>query len=90
MKSFVDITPIKRFFNLLNVERQQIMSIFVFAVFNGLVILSLPLGIQAIINFINGGQVSSSWIVLVVLVTAGIALSGITYVMQLKISEISF
>ena len=39
--------------------------------------LSLPLGIQAIINLIQGAQISSSWIVLVILVTIGVAFVGL-------------
>jgi hypothetical protein len=36
--------------------------------------LSLPLGIQAITNFIQSGRASASWIVLIVLVVFGVAL----------------
>ena len=80
-------TPLKRFFNLIKVDRQEIISIYVYALFNGLVSLSLPIGIQAIINLISGGQVSTSWIVLVVFVILGVALSGAMQIMQLAISE---
>lgn len=81
------MSPLKRFFNLLKVEKQQILSIYVYALFNGVVALSLPLGIQAIISLITGGQVSTSWVVLVILVIAGVALSGVMQIMQLSISE---
>lgn len=79
--------PFKRFIKLLKVEKQDIFSIYVYAIFNGLVSLSLPLGIQAIINLITGGQVSSSWVVLVIIVTLGIALNGAMQIMQMSISE---
>jgi ABC-type bacteriocin/lantibiotic exporter with double-glycine peptidase domain len=49
--------------------------------------LSLPLGIQAIINLIQGAQVSTSWIVLVVLVTLGVAFVGLLQLMQIRIIE---
>jgi ABC-type bacteriocin/lantibiotic exporter with double-glycine peptidase domain len=49
--------------------------------------LSLPLGIQAIINLIQSGRVSVSWIVLVFIVIAGVALVGILSLMQLRITE---
>lgn len=87
MKILERMSPLKRFFNLLKVEKQQILSIYVYALFNGVVALSLPLGIQAIISLISGGQVSSSWIVLVILVITGVALSGVMQIMQLSISE---
>lgn len=49
--------------------------------------LSLPLGIQAIINLIQGGQISTSWVVLVAFVILGITFSGILQIMQLRITE---
>lgn len=79
--------PVKRFLNLLKVDRQEILSIYVYAIFNGILSLSLPLGVQAIINLISGGQVSTSWIILVVLVILGIALRGVMQIMQLSVTE---
>ena len=76
------ISSIKRFFNLLKVNKQDILSIYVYALFNGLIALSLPIGIQAIINFISGGQISTSWIILVAFVITGVALTGVMQIMQ--------
>ncbi|WNJ20023.1 ATP-binding cassette domain-containing protein [Pontibacter sp. G13] len=87
MKTNVGITPLKRFFNLLKIDRQEILSIYVYALFHGILTLSLPIGIQAIINLISGGQMSTAWIVLVVFVIAGVALTGVMQIMQLSISE---
>lgn len=81
------MTPVRRFFNLLKVDKQEILSIYVYAIFHGLVTLSLPLGIQAIINLITGGQVSTSWIVMVIFVILGVAFTGVLQIMQLTISE---
>ena len=87
MSNYADISTIGRFFNLLKVDKQDILSIYVYAIFNGLLSLTLPLGIQAIINLISGGQMSTSWIVLVVVVIIGVALTGIMQIMQLTITE---
>lgn len=81
------LTPWNRFINLLSVERKDIFQIFYYALFSGIVALSLPLGIQAIINLIQGAEISSSWIVLIVLVTLGAAFTGILQLMQLRIIE---
>ncbi len=81
------MTPLKRFYNLLNLERKDVMQIFFYAIFAGLISLSLPLGIQAIINFIQSGRVSASWIVLIIVVVIGVALVGILSLMQLRITE---
>jgi ABC-type bacteriocin/lantibiotic exporter with double-glycine peptidase domain len=80
-------TPWKRLLGLLELERKDIFQIFYYAIFSGLVSLSLPLGIQAIINLIQGAQISTSWIVLVILVTLGVVFSGSLQVMQLRIIE---
>lgn len=81
------LTPIKRFFNLLKVDQQEIASIYIYALFNGMVTLSIPLGIQAIISFITSGEISSSWIVLVIFVVLGVGFTGIMQIMQLTITE---
>ena len=64
-------TPLKRFFNLLRLDKRDISQLFFYAIFAGLISLSLPLGIQAIINFIQSGRISASWIVVVILVVVG-------------------
>ena len=81
------ITPIKRFTGLLELDKRDIKQVFYYAIFAGLVALSLPLGIQAIINLIQGAQVSTSWIVLVVVVTLGVAFQGVLQLMQIRILE---
>jgi len=81
------LRPIQRLWRLLKPDKKEITNVYVYSAFNGLVNLSLPLGIQAIINLIQGGQISTSWIVLVVLVVLGVALSGVMRILQLKITE---
>lgn len=80
-------TPFQRLMNLLKLDRKDVVQIILYAVFAGLVSLSLPLGIQAIINLIQSGRVSASWVLLVVIVIIGVALGGILSVMQLRITE---
>ena len=87
MENKYKISTLKRFYRLLQVDKQDILSVYIYALFNGAVVLSLPLGIQAIISLISGGQVSTSWIILVILVILGLALSGVMQIMQLSIAE---
>lgn len=87
MENKVELTPLKRFFLLLKPDRSEIRNVYIYAVFNGLINLSLPIGIQAIINLIQGGAISTSWLVLVLFVTTGIALGGVMQVNQLRITE---
>lgn len=77
----------QRLQRLLAVDKREITQVYIYALLNGLVNLSLPLGIQAIINLIQGGEVSTSWIILVVFVLIGIALTGVFQLLQLRIVE---
>ncbi|MDG1780483.1 MAG: ATP-binding cassette domain-containing protein [Flavobacteriales bacterium] len=81
------ITPTRRFWKLLKPDKREITNVYVYAIFNGLVTLSLPLGIQAIVNLIQGGQISTSWVILVTIVVLGVAASGILQIFQLRITE---
>ena len=81
------MSPWQRFIGLLKLDKRDIKQLFYYAIFAGLVALSLPLGIQAIINLIQGAQLSTSWIVLVVLVTLGVAFQGALQLMQVRILE---
>jgi ABC-type bacteriocin/lantibiotic exporter with double-glycine peptidase domain len=80
-------TPLKRFFSLLKDEKKEIYAIYFYAVLNGLVSLSLPLGIQAILNFILGGRLTTSWVILVIIVALGVIFGGFLQVSQLYLSE---
>ena len=87
MDSIGKLTPVQRFWRLLQPDRKEIRNVYVYAVFNGLINLSLPLGIQAIINLIQGGQVSTAWVVLVTVVVLGVTATGILQIAQLRITE---
>ncbi|MDA9820643.1 ATP-binding cassette domain-containing protein [Salibacteraceae bacterium] len=81
------LTPTQRFWKLLKPDSKEIRDIYVYSIFNGLVALTLPLGIQAIINLIQGGQISTSWVVLVTVVVLGVAISGVLQIFQLRLTE---
>lgn len=81
------LTPSQRFWKLLKPDKKEIQNVYIYSIFNGIVNLSLPLGIQAIVNLIQGGQVSTSWIVLVGMVVFGVALAGVFQIYQLRITE---
>ena len=65
------LKPLARFGNLLRLDKKDIYQVIWYALISGIVSLSLPLGIQAIINLIQGGKVNVSWIILVVVVVRG-------------------
>jgi ABC-type bacteriocin/lantibiotic exporter with double-glycine peptidase domain len=80
-------SPVKRFWNLLKIYKSEIKQIYFYAILIGVVNLTLPLGIQAIINFLQTGMISSSWFLLIFFVLGGIAITGILQVLQLRIVE---
>ena len=82
-----NITPLRRFLKLARTDKRDILRLFIFSVFAGIVGLSIPLGVQAIINFIAIGQQTTSWIVLIFMVTIGTAIIGLARLMQLIIIE---
>jgi ABC-type bacteriocin/lantibiotic exporter with double-glycine peptidase domain len=79
--------PIERFKNLIKADKKDVYQLLIYSIIGGLISLSIPLGIQAIINFIQAGKVSTSWIVLVIIVVTGVAFVGILKIMQFRITE---
>lgn len=78
---------LQRLQRLLYTERRIIYLILFYAMLNGLIVLTLPLGIQAIINYIMGGRVSSSWVILILVVMAGLIISGLIQIAQMTMTE---
>lgn len=81
------ITPVRRFIKLFHQDTQAVFNLYVFALFAAIVSLSLPLGIQAIINLIVSGQVTTSFYILIILVLLGYTLNGYLQVLQISVSE---
>lgn len=81
------LTPMGRLLRLLSKYRREIRYIILYAVVAGLINLSLPLGIQAIIGLIAGGGISASWGLLVAFVITGAVITGGLRLMQLSIME---
>ncbi len=80
-------SPVSRIFNLVKLERKEISAVYYYAILNGLIQLSLPLGVQAIIGFVLGASMRASLIVLIILVVTGVLVAGIMQVNQMKIVE---
>ncbi|ELR73551.1 HlyB/MsbA family ABC transporter [Fulvivirga imtechensis AK7] len=80
-------TPFQRLVRLLSEEKKDIFYIYVYALFIGLIGLSLPLGIQAIVSLISGGVFFSSIYLLISLVIVGVLAVGGLQVMQISLVE---
>lgn len=80
--------PLRRFFRMLSLDRKEIANIYLYAIFNGLINLALPLGIQAIIGLTLASEISSSWVLLIVLVTFATAAAGVMQILQISLTEV--
>jgi len=86
-KTFSITKSIAKLNNILLLDRKDIVVIYVFAFLGGLVQLSLPLGIQSIINFVMAGSISTSIVVLIAMVVFGVFINGLLQIRQLQIIE---
>ena len=82
---------IRKFFEVIRLEKKEVSAIYFFAILSGLIQLSLPLGIQAIINFaqVAAGQSklpASMWL-LIFMVVLGVLSSGVLQVSQMRVVE---
>lgn len=80
-------TPFQRIWNLVLTEKRNIRFLYVYAILSGAIGLVIPLGIQAIIGLVLAGKLSSSWFILIVLITLAILIAGLTRLAQLSILE---
>lgn len=81
------LTPMQRFFKLIALERKEITAIYFYAIISGLISLSLPLGIQSIINLLFGGVISTSLVVLIGVVVLGVLANGWIQILQMRVNE---
>jgi ABC-type bacteriocin/lantibiotic exporter with double-glycine peptidase domain len=82
------LSPLKRLFKMLRNERKDIGYIYIYAIVVGIMSLSLPLGIQAIIGLVSGGLAFSSVYVLIGIVIIGVIVSGVMQIYQLTLVEV--
>jgi ABC-type bacteriocin/lantibiotic exporter with double-glycine peptidase domain len=80
-------TPVQKLFKLLANFKSEIKEIYLFALLNSLVSLSLPLGLQAIIQYLITGQPSSSLYLIMGVIVLATILNGWMNIHQLNISE---
>lgn len=79
--------PVARLWNLVRDEKSDITAVYFYATLSGLIQLSIPVGIQTIIGFVLGGTLSTSLVVLITVLVAGVLFTGIMQVNQMKIIE---
>lgn len=77
----------RRLFQYITKEKKDVASIYIYAILSGLVQLSIPLGIQAIVGFVMGATMVTSLYVLIAFVTLGTFLVGFFRIRVMQIIE---
>ena len=72
---------------LTKLHKKEILAIYLFSAFSGLVQLSLPLGVQAIVGFALGATMVTSIYVLIFLVVLGVVIVGLLQINQMRLIE---
>lgn len=78
----------RKLFALLKDENKDIWLLYVYAIISGIISLTLPLGVQAIITYLMGAYLSTSLVLLIALVIAGTFFVGVLQLFQLSIVEV--
>lgn len=81
------VQALGRLFSLLRLDRKDISAIYIFAILSGFISLSLPLGIQTIVTFVQTNEIRASVVVLITIVVIGVFLGGLIQVRQMQVIE---
>ncbi len=77
----------KKILDLIKIERSEISSVYFYAILNGIIQLSLPLGIQAILGFVLGATMVTSVYLLIFIIIIAVLIVGYLQINQMKIIE---
>ena len=80
-------TAIQKLHKLITLDKKDVSLVYFFALAGGLISLTLPLGIQTIINFVMANSLSTSIIILICIVILGSFLNGFIQIRQLQVIE---
>jgi ATP-binding cassette subfamily B protein len=80
-------SPLARIFNLVRLERKEISAIYFYAIFNGLILLAIPVGIQALIGFAQTNTASASIVVLIAFIVISVFVAGVLQIKQMQLTE---
>ena len=77
----------KALFKYITKEKKDVVSIYIYAILGGLVQLSIPLGIQAIVSYVMGATMVTSLYLLIGFVVLGTFLYGVFRIKVMQIIE---
>jgi ABC-type bacteriocin/lantibiotic exporter with double-glycine peptidase domain len=90
-ESFKNYTDHKKawslLFNLIKVERQDLYYVIIYSLLTGVLTLSLPLGVQAVLNLVSSGMMVDTIYYLIALVVLGSLIGGGLQIIQFTLLE---
>lgn len=80
-------SSLNKFFLLLKTHNKDLINIYLTSIFIGLISLTLPAGMQMVINLITTGFYTSSWYLMIGLVIFGLIISSSLYIYLMFVME---
>lgn len=81
-------TPVQRLFRLLSLEKRDIMYVYFYAFIIALISLTLPLGIQTMMELVAGGVIFNSIVLLIAFIIIGVLAAGALQILQYTLVEV--
>ncbi len=81
-------TPFQKLIKLLKADKKEIYYIYFYAVLSGLISVLLPLSMQAIVNYVSGGEIINVIVILITAVIIGTVVAGILQIVQMTLVEV--
>ncbi len=81
------VNPVTRILKLVSLEKKEITQIYFYAILYGIIMLVIPVGIQALISFAQTAAISTSVVLLVIFIVLSVFISGVLQVNQMRIIE---
>lgn len=81
-------SPTKRLLRLLSLEKRDIAYIYFYALIIAFISLTLPLGIQTMMELVSGGVIFNSIVLLIAFVILGILAAGALQILQYSLVEV--
>lgn len=82
-----NVNPVSRILKLVSLEKKEISQIYFYAIIYGIIMLVIPVGIQALISFAQTATISTSVVLLVIFIVLSVFISGLLQVNQMRIIE---
>ena len=80
--------PFQKLLALLAADKREIWYVYFYAILSGLISVLLPLSMQAIVNYVSGGEILNVIMVLIVAVILGTVVAGVLQIVQMTLVEV--